>query len=140
MQSTDTLKLVVSGQSYNCLNSATPADCKYEALDATSPAVTSVTVVDDTTLTFAGTLLSAADGGIDCNLLGVTGTGVSSNSDTTVTCTFEKGVPAANNPAVPTLVFHTTAGSLEDTALTGGATITKSVGRPTSKASQPCSF
>lgn len=91
--------------------------------------MTAVTVVDDTTLEVTGTLLTATDS-VDCNMLGVTGTGVSSNSDTTVTCTFEKGVPVTDSPVTLTLIFHTTTGSIENTALTGDVTVTKPVGTP----------
>ena len=139
IQSTDTLRLSVGGQTYDCLNSGTPSDCKFEALDASSPTVTAITVIDDTTLEFSVTLLIASDS-IDCNMLGVTGSGVSSNGSTTVTCTFDKGVPGTDNPVTPALVFITTSGDLEDTALPGDATVTNPIGTPSGEKSKICSF
>lgn len=72
-------------------------------------------------------------------MLGYTGTGVSSDADTKVTCTFPKGVPATDTGVSPTVMFNTTAGSLSKTALTGGQTINNPMGTPSGQ-STSCSF
>jgi len=104
IQSSDELKLVVNGSSFACANS-NASECAFEALDATSPTVSGITLLDSTTLEFTGTGLVDTADSINCNMLGVTGTGVSSDSGTKVTCTFAKGVPATDSDVTPTLVF-----------------------------------
>jgi hypothetical protein len=50
------------------------------------------------------------------------------------------GVPLSDDPVIPTLVFHTTADSLENTALTGDVTFTKAAGTFTGESALSCSF
>ena len=73
-------------------------------------------------------------------MLGVTGTGVSSDSDTKVTCTFDKGIPATDSEVTPTLVFVNTAAATEDTALTGSQTISNPLSVTGGQSGLSCSF
>lgn len=73
-------------------------------------------------------------------MLGVTGTGVVSGTDTIVTCTFAQGVPTSDSPITPTLVFVTESSGTESTALTGSQTITNTAGSYTGETGLSCSF
>ena len=134
----DTLKLVVDGSSYDCANTDT-SQCAFEALDATSPTVSAISLIDSTTLEFTGINLVDTADSINCNMMGVTGTGVSSDSQTKVTCTFDKGVPATDAEVTPTLVFVVTDTS-EDTALTGDQTISNPLTVVGGQTGLTCSF
>ena len=99
-----------------------------------------MTLLDSTTLEFTGTNLIATSDSINCNMMGVTGTGVSSDADTKVTCTFDKGVPATDSEVTPTLVFVVAADDTEDTALTGGQTIINPLTVTGGQSGLTCSF
>lgn len=137
--SSDTLHLVVGSTNYNCENSDS-SQCQYEALNASSPTVSTITLTSTSVLTFTGTDFDGDADSVDCNMLGVTGTGVVSGTDTIVTCTFAQGVPTSDSPVTPTLVFVTESSGTESTALTGSQTITNTAGSYTGETGLSCSF
>lgn len=133
----DTLQLVVGSSKYDCAN-ADSSQCQYEALDASSPTITSISKTDDNTLTLTGDRLTFGNE-IDCVMLGVTGVGA--NLATQITCTFASGVPASDAGTTPEIIFKRTVDSYdqENWAVMGDLTITNPMGTPTGN-SALCSF
>ena len=124
---------------YECGNTDT-AQCDYVAADGTSPTVTAIAInTDKDALTVTGTTFDTAATSIDCTMLGVTGTGVASDA-TSVVCTFTTGVPITDTAVSPSIVFKTSTDGTENTAITGGITITNAAGTSVGETGLSCSF
>ena len=93
----------MNGQ-YDCQNNDS-SQCQFEALDASSPLINTITKTNDSTLTFFGDRLSFGND-IDCVMQGVVGIGA--NSGTQVSCVFPEGIPATEDPVTPELIFKRT--------------------------------
>ena len=83
----------------------TAADCQYEQLNDASPTVTSVTLGSATAITFVGTNFPTSDYDAVVIILGVESTSAVITDATSITATFDNGIPVSSTSAVPSLRF-----------------------------------
>ena len=101
----ETLTLKTASGSYSCGNTLTPADCDYEQLTATSPAVTAASIASSSTISITGTAFPTSDYDAIVLFSGVESTSAVIDSATAITATFANGVPVSATAASPSVRF-----------------------------------
>lgn len=105
INSSDSLQLSMASGAYACGNTLTASDCQYEQLNDVSPTVTSVTLNSSTEIAFVGTNFPTSDYDAVVIILGVESSSATINDDTSITATFDHGIPVSSTTAVPSLRF-----------------------------------
>lgn len=108
--STDELQLKTASGSYACGNTNVPAECQFEQLAASSPAMTEIAVASATTVTVTGTGFPTSGYESIVVFQGVESTSAVITDATTITATFANGVPLADTAAAASLRFVPTGG------------------------------
>ena len=101
----ETLTLKTSSGSYSCVNSLTPDLCNFEQLDASSPVVTGASISSASTITIEGTAFPTSDYDVIVVYKGVESTSSVIDSETSITATFDNGVPISDSAAAPSVRF-----------------------------------
>lgn len=101
----DQLTLKTASGSYSCGNTVSPDDCNYEQLDASSPAVSAAAVSTSSTMTITGSGFLTSGYDVIVVYKGVESSSAVIDSDTSVTATFDNGVPVSAVEAAPSVRF-----------------------------------
>ena len=111
IQSTSVLKLKTASGSYACGNTINAAACKYSQTNAGSPTVTAVSATNPTTFQVTGTGFPTSGHSAVVVISNVQSSAAIINSSTSITATFDSGVPVVSGAVVPTIKFVPSAGS-----------------------------
>ena len=95
ISSSDQIDLITSTGTFSCANTINSGDCGFEQLAASSPTMSSATLTDSSTIEFTGSDFPTADYTVVAIFKGVESSSAVINSDTSITATFDKGVPLA---------------------------------------------
>ena len=101
----DQLTLKTASGSYSCGNTLTPDLCNFEQLDASSPVLDGASVSSSSTLTITGTGFPTTDYDVIVVFKGVESSSAVIDSDTSVTATFDNGVPISDSVDSPSVRF-----------------------------------
>ena len=120
--STDVLLLKTASGTYSCGNTLSGADCFYEQLDASSPSVAGATIDSANTMTITGDSFPTSGFNAIIVFKGVQSSSAVINDATSITVTFDNGVPVSEEAASPSVRFVPADGrrrlvSLEDADL-----------------------
>ena len=137
---------------YSCGNTATPDECLFEQLDASSPVVTGASISSSSTITITGTDFPTSDYDVIVLFKGVETSSAVIDSDTSITATFSNGIPISDTAASPSVRFVPTASdsrrrlmSLADAdlqlvAILSDVTVANTLSVTDSTSSLSCSF
>ena len=96
IQSSDSINLKVGSDIYSCGNSDGSA-CSFEQLNASSPALTSVEIVDPENVSVTGTNFPTADYDVVAIYMGVESSSYNINNSGSVDFVFDLGLPASTS-------------------------------------------
>lgn len=101
----DNLYLKTASGSYSCANSLNSAECHFEQAQASSPAVTSASISSSSTIAVEGTGFPTSDYDVIVLFKGVESDSAVINSDTSITATFNNGIPVSESAESPSIRF-----------------------------------
>lgn len=105
ISSADNLYLKTASGSYSCANSLNSAECHFEQAQASSPSVTGATISNSSTIAIDGTDFPTSDYDVIVLFKGVESDSATINSDTSITATFNNGIPVSESADSPSIRF-----------------------------------
>jgi hypothetical protein len=148
----DVITLKTASGAFSCGNTATPDECLFEQLDASSPVVTGASISSSSSITITGTAFPTSDYDVIVLFKGVETSSAVIDSDTSITATFSNGIPISDTAASPSVRFVPTASdsrrrlmSLADAdlqlvAILSDVTVANTLSVTDSTSSLSCSF
>ena len=140
ISSSSTIELKTASGAFSCGNTNTPSDCAFEQLNASSPTLSSATISDASTIVFSGSDFPTADYDAVATFHGVESSSTVSDSASTVTATFDLGVPISDTGVAPVLRFDHQSLNEQLVAINGGVTLTNAMSISDSTSGLSCSF
>ena len=105
ISASDNLYLKTASGSYSCANSLNSAECHFEQAQASSPSVTGASIASSSTIAIEGTDFPTSDYDVIVVFKGVESDSAVINSDTSVTATFDNGIPVSETADSPSVRF-----------------------------------
>lgn len=142
----DVLNLKTATGSYSCGNSNAPESCNFEQLDASSPSVTAAQMSSSSTIDISGSAFITSDHDAIVLYKGVESSSTVINSDSSITATFNNGIPVSDAGAAPSVRFvpagtaNLSNASLQLVALGSDVTVTNTLTVTDSTSGLSCSF